>query len=88
MKILLIQIEKTTDTYLQDGVKVYTERLKNYISLNIETISMPKLVRQKPFEEQRKAEAPAVAEVGHGEWFPFHGVGFFENRAVLFTDGF
>ena len=63
MKILLIQIEKTTDTYLQEGVKVYTERLKNYISLNTETISMPKSVRQKPFEEQRKAEAVEIQKL-------------------------
>ena len=56
MKILLIQIEKTTDSYLVEGVKVYTERLKNYVSFSTETISMPKIVRQKPFEEQNIAE--------------------------------
>lgn len=57
MKILLIQIEKTTDRYLLEGISIYTERLKNYISYTTETVIMPKTVRQKPFEEQKRAEA-------------------------------
>jgi len=60
MKILLIQIEKTTDLYLIEGIKNYTERLKNYISFQTETIVMPKTVRQKPFDEQKKAEAAEI----------------------------
>lgn len=63
MKILLIQIEKTTDSYLLEGVKIYTERLKNYISFNAETISMAKNIRQKPFEEQKKAEALEIQKL-------------------------
>ena len=63
MKILLIQIEKTTDSYLAEGIKIYTERLKNYISFNTETISMPKIIRQKPFEEQRRAEALEIQKL-------------------------
>ena len=60
MKILLIQIEKTTDSYLNEGVKIYTERLKNYVQFSTETIVMPKAVRQKSFEEQKKAEALVI----------------------------
>lgn len=60
MKILLIQIEKTTDSYLLEGVKIYTERLKNYVQFSTETIVMPKNVRQKPFDEQKKAEASEI----------------------------
>jgi len=60
MKILLIQIEKTTDSYLNEGIKVYTERLKNYITFSTETIVMPKAIRQKSFEEQKKAEAMEI----------------------------
>jgi len=60
MKILLIQIEKTTDSYLNEGVKIYTERLKNYVTFSTETIVMPKNVRQKPFEEQKRAEAQEI----------------------------
>ena len=57
MKILLVQIEKTTDSYLNDGIKVYNERLKNYVSFTPEQISMPKNIRQQPFDEQKKADA-------------------------------
>lgn len=60
MKILLIQIEKTTDSYLNEGVKIYTERLKNYIQFSTETIVMSKNVRQKPFDEQKRAEAQEI----------------------------
>ena len=63
MKILLIQIEKTTDSYLLDGIKVYTERLTNYVSFSTETISMPKNIRQKPFDEQKRAEALEIQKL-------------------------
>ena len=63
MKIILIQIEKTTDSYLIEGIKNYTERLKNYISFKTETIVMPKSVRQKPFDEQKKAEAAEIIKL-------------------------
>ena len=57
MKILLIQIEKTTETYLNEGIDNYVTRLKNYCSFSTETITMPKAIRQKPHDEQKKAEA-------------------------------
>ena len=60
MKILLIQIEKTTETYLIEGIDNYTNRLKNYCAFSTETIIMPKAVRQKPFDEQKKAEAQEI----------------------------
>ncbi len=60
MKVLLIQIEKTTETYLNEGIDIYTTRLKNYCTLNTETIIMPKAIRQKPFDEQKKAEAQEI----------------------------
>jgi 23S rRNA (pseudouridine1915-N3)-methyltransferase len=63
MKILLIQIEKTTDSYLNEGIKVYTERLKNYVTFATETIVMPKVIRQKSFEEQKKAEAQEILKL-------------------------
>lgn len=63
MKILLIQIEKTTDSYLNEGIKVYTERLKNYVTFSTETIVMPKVIRQKSFEEQKKVEALEILKL-------------------------
>lgn len=63
MKIILVQIEKTNDGYLNEGIKIYIDRLKNYASFQTETIVMNKLVRQKPFEEQKKAEAVEIEKL-------------------------
>lgn len=63
MKILLIQIEKTTDSYLQEGIRIYTDRLKNYVQFSTETLCMSKSVRQKPFDEQKRAEATEVQKL-------------------------
>lgn len=60
MKILLLQIEKTTDSYIQTGIKNYEDRLKNYIQFETETIVMNKQVRQKSVDEQKKAEAVEI----------------------------
>ena len=63
MKILLIQVEKTTDTYIADGVKIYTDRLKNYVPFFTETIVMSRAIRQKPVEEQKRAEALEIQKL-------------------------
>lgn len=94
MKILLIQIEKTTDKYLIEGVDVYVERLKNYISFTTETIVMPKLVRQKPIDEQKKAEALEIEKLlepsdyivcldEHGKQFTSLGYAEFLNKRMV-----
>ena len=46
-----------------EGVKIYTDRLKNYVSFSTETISMPKNIRQKPFDEQKRAEALEIQKL-------------------------
>jgi 23S rRNA (pseudouridine1915-N3)-methyltransferase len=63
MKIILIQIEKTTEKYLLEGEKIYENRLKNYVQFTTETIQMPKTIRQKSFEEQKKAEAAEILKL-------------------------
>lgn len=63
MKILLIQIEKTTDAYLQEGIQLYVNRLKNYVLFSTATIAMPKIIRQKPVEEQKRAEAVEIQKL-------------------------
>ncbi|MBS1637189.1 MAG: 23S rRNA (pseudouridine(1915)-N(3))-methyltransferase RlmH [Bacteroidetes bacterium] len=60
MKIILIQIEKTSDAYIEQGVAIYQNRLKNYITFETITINMPKQVRQKTFDEQKRAEAQEI----------------------------
>jgi 23S rRNA (pseudouridine1915-N3)-methyltransferase len=94
VRILLIQIEKTTDLYLTEGVKVYTERLKNYVSFSVETLVMAKAVRQKPFEEQKKAEALEIQKLlepsdylvcmdEHGKQFTSVGFSEFLNKRMV-----
>jgi 23S rRNA (pseudouridine1915-N3)-methyltransferase len=60
MKILLLQIDKTQDSYLLDGMDVYAKRLKNYTQLLIHTISVPKAVRQRSTSEQRTEEGRLI----------------------------
>ena len=49
MKILLLQIDKTQDSYIIEGIEIYTKRLKNYTTFEIATINVPKAVRQRVF---------------------------------------
>ncbi|HQQ93727.1 MAG TPA: 23S rRNA (pseudouridine(1915)-N(3))-methyltransferase RlmH [Bacteroidia bacterium] len=57
MKILLIQIDKTQDAYLDEGIAVYSKRLKNYTAFETITLSIPKSIRQKTIPEQKKEES-------------------------------
>ena len=94
MKILLIQIEKTTDLYLAEGIKIYADRLKNYVSFSAETLVMAKAVRQKPVDEQKKAEAAEIQKLlepsdylvcmdEHGKQFTSVGFAEFLNKRMV-----
>lgn len=94
MKILLIQIEKTTDLYLAEGIKIYTDRLKNYIQFSAETLVMPKAVRQKPIDEQKRVEAAEIRKLlepsdylvcmdEHGKQFTSVGFAEFLNKRMV-----
>jgi len=60
MKISLIQIDKTQDSYLAQGIEIYTKRLKNYVQLDIQTINVPKTVRQRTINEQKSEEVKLI----------------------------
>lgn len=60
MKILLLQIDKTQDPYLVEGIAIYHKRIQNYTSFETKTINVPKNVRQRSFEEQKHAEADLI----------------------------
>jgi 23S rRNA (pseudouridine1915-N3)-methyltransferase len=60
MRIILLQIDKTQDSYLMEGIEIYAKRLKNYIQLEIVTINVPKTVRQRTFNEQKAEEAKLI----------------------------
>lgn len=60
MRIVLLQIDKTQDSYLCEGIDVYTKRLKNYVTMETVTINVPKTVRHRTFNEQKTEEARLI----------------------------
>ena len=60
MVITLIQIDKTQDSYISEGVSIYTKRLKNYCTMDTITINVPKNVRLRSEKEQRTEEAKLI----------------------------
>jgi len=62
MKILLLQIDKTQEAWLSEGIEIYHKRVLNYTAFEIKTISMPKSVRQRSIPEQKAEEAKLILE--------------------------
>jgi len=60
MTITFIQIDKTQDSYLTEGVNIYLKRLKNYCTLDTITINVPKNVRLRTEKEQKVEEAKLI----------------------------
>lgn len=60
MQIVLLQIDKTQDSYMAEGIEVYSKRLKNYVNFSINTINVPKTVRQRSFNEQKTEEGKLI----------------------------
>ncbi len=60
MKVTLLQIDKTTESYLNEGISIYLKRLKNYTAFDISTINVPKAVRMRPEAEQKSEEAKLI----------------------------
>jgi 23S rRNA (pseudouridine1915-N3)-methyltransferase len=60
MLVSFVQIDKTQDSYLNEGVSIYLKRLKNYCTLEIITINVPKNVRQRSEKEQKTEEAKLI----------------------------
>ena len=60
MKVTLLQIDKTTENYLNEGIAIYHKRLKNYTAFEMVTINVPKAVRMRPEPEQKTEEAKLI----------------------------
>jgi 23S rRNA (pseudouridine1915-N3)-methyltransferase len=56
MKINIIQIDKTQDKWLVEGIENYIARLKHYTDLTITTIEIPKKNRQLSIPQQLTIE--------------------------------
>lgn len=60
MLVSFVQIDKTQDSYLNEGVSIYLKRLKNYCTLEVITINVPKSVRQRSEKEQKTEEGKLI----------------------------
>ncbi|HOZ87105.1 MAG TPA: 23S rRNA (pseudouridine(1915)-N(3))-methyltransferase RlmH [Bacteroidia bacterium] len=60
MRILLVQIDKTQESYLEEGIQIYAKRLRNYTAMDSDTINVPKAVRQRSVKEQKTEEAKLI----------------------------
>lgn len=63
MKVTLLQIDKTSENYLNEGIEIYLRRLKNYVAFEITTINVPKAVRMRPEAEQKKEESKLILKL-------------------------
>ena len=63
VKIQLLEIDKTQDSYLQQGISIYTKRLSNYTVFEVITINVPKNVRQRSFAEQKVEESKLILKL-------------------------
>ena len=53
-------VGKTAEHWLQDGVDVYLNRLKHYISLSVTVIPEPKNMPKNDIEKQKEMEGEAI----------------------------
>ena len=60
MKVVLLQVDKTQDNYLVEGIENYAKRLSIYTDFKTVTISVPKAVRQRSHNEQKLEEARLI----------------------------
>ena len=65
MNINLIQIGKTQDAYLTEGVETYTTRLKHYVSYKTTTIPSLKNVGSLSLEQLKKKEGELILKNIH-----------------------
>lgn len=60
MKYILLQVDNTQERYLEEGISLYLKRLKNYSLFEVSTISVPKNIRLRTFNEQKIYEAKLI----------------------------
>jgi 23S rRNA (pseudouridine1915-N3)-methyltransferase len=58
VKVSLLQIGKTDESYLQEGCSIYESRLKHYVGFDIETILWNK--KNVSIEEQKNQEGQLI----------------------------
>ena len=69
MKITLLQIDKTQDVYIENGLEIFHKRLRSYNPFETKTINVPKSIRQKSIDEQKREEGRMILSELQGEQF-------------------
>jgi len=62
MKLALLQTGKTTESYVTQGMSLYSGRLKKYASFTIITVPELKNTKNMPAAEQKKKEGKKILE--------------------------
>ncbi|MBU0488431.1 MAG: 23S rRNA (pseudouridine(1915)-N(3))-methyltransferase RlmH [Bacteroidetes bacterium] len=60
MKVLLLVVGHTDETYLKEGIAVFVDRLKHYADFTMEVVSTPKSASKLPVQQLRDAEANLI----------------------------
>ena len=60
MKITLLQIDKTDQAFVEQGVQEFSKRVNRYNSFETVTISINKTIRSKSIDEQKKEEEKQI----------------------------
>ena len=56
MKIILLQIDKTDQSFVEQGVQEFSKRLSRYVPFETITIAINKTIRNKTIAEQKLEE--------------------------------
>ncbi|OKS84742.1 23S rRNA (pseudouridine(1915)-N(3))-methyltransferase RlmH [Mucilaginibacter polytrichastri] len=90
MKITLLTVGKTEDTYLKDGIDKYTKRLKHYIKLDIIDLSELKNTKALTTDQQKTKEAELIlkklANTDHVILLDEKGMEFTSQKFANFLD--
>ena len=62
MKTALLQMEKTTEGYVSEGLEIYSSRIRKYTGFEIITIADIKNTRNMPSGEQKIKEGRKIVE--------------------------
>ncbi len=66
MKLLIIQVGKTADEYLKEGIGIYTKRIANYLELEVETVK-PSLQKDK-LKAMQEEEKSILSKIKQGDF--------------------
>ncbi|GHT68032.1 ribosomal RNA large subunit methyltransferase H [Bacteroidia bacterium] len=87
MKIILLCVGKTDGGYLNEGISLYTVRLKHYVPFEIQTIPELKNTKALPQQQQKESEGQQIlAAVGNNELLLLdeHGTAFSSTEFAVF----